>query len=152
MADILGREHRSSAERVREHPFRLQVDVRKSTSYPASARTGSTDWSPSTSKSYTRRCSARVSRGNRTPRSPHDPNALNEAVRRGHLAEPGAIRQGTETVDEETEPYNIGEVQRLLKVAANAATAPAGSWLWRSASGKEKRSDSNGNTWTSTTG
>jgi len=46
-------------------------------------------------------------------------NALNEAVRRGHLAQnPVLLAKAPKLTDEETEPYNVSEVQRLLKVVA----------------------------------
>lgn len=42
-------------------------------------------------------------------------NALNEAVRRGRLARnPVLLAKAPKLADEETEPYTIGEVQRLL--------------------------------------
>lgn len=46
-------------------------------------------------------------------------NALNEAVRRGHLAtNPALIAKAPKLTEEEPEPYDIEEVQRLLKVAS----------------------------------
>lgn len=46
-------------------------------------------------------------------------NALNEAVRRGHLSQnPALLAKAPRLSDEEPEPYEIEEVQRLLKVAS----------------------------------
>jgi len=46
-------------------------------------------------------------------------NALNEAVRRGHLGRnPVLLAKAPKLTDEEPEPYTIKEVQRLLKVAS----------------------------------
>lgn len=46
-------------------------------------------------------------------------NALNEAVRRGHLGRnPVLLAKAPKLTDEEPEPYTIEEVQRLLKVAS----------------------------------
>jgi integrase len=45
-------------------------------------------------------------------------NALNEAVRRRHLAQnPALLAKAPKLSDEETEPYSIEEIQRLLKIA-----------------------------------
>lgn len=45
-------------------------------------------------------------------------NALNEAVRRGHLGRnPVLLARAPRLTEEEPEPYDIGEIQRLLKVA-----------------------------------
>jgi integrase len=47
-------------------------------------------------------------------------NALNEAVRRGHLGRnPVLLAKAPKLTDEEPEPYTIEEVQRLLKVASD---------------------------------
>ena len=52
-------------------------------------------------------------------------NALNEAVRRGHLARnPALLAKAPKLTDEETEPYTVGEVQRLLKVVAERRNGP----------------------------
>jgi integrase len=46
-------------------------------------------------------------------------NALNEAVRRGHLgSNPVLLAKAPQLSDEESEPYDIEEVQQLLKVAS----------------------------------
>lgn len=46
--------------------------------------------------------------------------ALNEAVRRGHLARnPAALAKAPTLRDEEVEPYGVDEIQRLLKAAAS---------------------------------
>ncbi|MGH3220326.1 MAG: tyrosine-type recombinase/integrase [Streptosporangiaceae bacterium] len=46
-------------------------------------------------------------------------NALNEAVRRGHLGRnPVLLAKAPRLTDEEPEPYTIEEIQRLLKVAS----------------------------------
>jgi integrase len=45
--------------------------------------------------------------------------ALNEAVRRGHLAiNPASVARAPRLPETEVEPYDVGEVKRLLKVAA----------------------------------
>jgi excisionase family DNA binding protein len=80
-------------------------------------------------------------------------NALNEAVRRGHLGRnPVLLAKAPKLTDEEPEPCTIEEVQRLLKVAANNVMEPAGPWPrpwpWRSNFAKAKRSGSNGIMWT----
>lgn len=47
-------------------------------------------------------------------------NALNEAVRRGHLARnPVLFAKAPKLTDEEIEPYGLDEIQRLLKVVSN---------------------------------
>lgn len=46
-------------------------------------------------------------------------NALNEAVRRGHLgSNPVLIARAPKLDEEEPEPYDVAEIQRLLKVAS----------------------------------
>jgi integrase len=46
-------------------------------------------------------------------------NALNEAVRRGHLARnPVLLAKAPKLSDEEVEPYDLDEIQRLLKVVS----------------------------------
>jgi integrase len=46
-------------------------------------------------------------------------NALNEAVRRGHLARnPVLIAKAPKLIEDEVEPYEIEEIQRLLKVVS----------------------------------
>ena len=46
-------------------------------------------------------------------------NALNEAVRRGHLGQnPVLLARAPKLDEEEPEPYDITEIQRLLKVAS----------------------------------
>jgi integrase len=46
-------------------------------------------------------------------------NALNEAVRRGHLSHnPAVLAKAPKLADEEAEPYTVGEVQRFLKLVA----------------------------------
>jgi hypothetical protein len=43
-------------------------------------------------------------------------NALNEAVRRGHLSRnPALLAKAPKLTDEEVEPYDLGEVRRLLR-------------------------------------
>jgi len=47
-------------------------------------------------------------------------NALNEAVRRRHLAQnPALLAKAPKLTDEEPEPYSIEEIQRLLKTATD---------------------------------
>jgi integrase len=46
-------------------------------------------------------------------------NALNEAVRRGHIPQnPALLAKAPRLTDEEAEPYTVAEVQRLLKLVA----------------------------------
>ena len=52
-------------------------------------------------------------------------NALNEAVRRGHIPQnPVLLAKAPRLTEEETEPYTIGEVRRLLKVVSERRNGP----------------------------
>ena len=56
-------------------------------------------------------------------------NARNEAVRRGHLARnPVLLAKTPKLTDEETEPYAVAEVRRLLALVAHEPTRRPG-WL-----------------------
>lgn len=66
--------------------------------------------------------------------------ALNEAVRRGHLARNPAEMAKTPPVnDYDVEPYTVDEVQQLFVAAHASLTAHVGSSPWPSACGKVKR-------------
>jgi site-specific recombinase XerD len=55
-------------------------------------------------------------------------NALNEAVRRGHIPQnPALLAKAPQLTDEEAEPYTVAEVQRLLKLIAESL-APQACW------------------------
>ena len=52
-------------------------------------------------------------------------NALNEAVRRGHISQnPVLLAKAPRLTEEETEPYTIEEIQRLLTVASQRRNGP----------------------------
>lgn len=61
-------------------------------------------------------------------------NALNEAKRRGHLAQsPALLAKAPKLADDETEPYSVAEVRRLLALVADRRNGPpvgcrAGAW------------------------
>jgi integrase len=52
-------------------------------------------------------------------------NALNEAKRRRHIAQnPVLLAKAPKLADDETEPYSVGEVRRLLALAADRRNGP----------------------------
>jgi len=73
-------------------------------------------------------------------------NALNEAARRGHIAQnPVLLAKAPRVTEEETEPYTIGESGGFFRWRANGAMVPGGLWPWHLGYGRAKRSGSNGN-------
>jgi integrase len=74
--------------------------------------------------------------------------ALNEAVRRGHLARNPAEMAKTPLVnDYDVEPYTVDEVQQLFVAAKASPTAHVGSSPWPLGCGKGKRWAFSGVTW-----
>jgi hypothetical protein len=52
-------------------------------------------------------------------------NALNEAKRRGHLSQnPALLAKAPKLADDETEPYTVAEVRRLLALVADRRNGP----------------------------
>lgn len=52
-------------------------------------------------------------------------NALNEAKRRRHIGQnPALLAKAPKLADDETEPYSVGEVRRLLALAADRRNGP----------------------------
>ena len=106
---------------------------------------------------HVERLYAKLRRGGLSPGGVHHVHrtlraALNEAVRRSHLTRnPVLFAKSPPLDEEEVEPYDVEEIQRLLEVAASGATAPGGRSHWRLVCGRARRSGSAGrtSTWTS---
>jgi integrase len=73
--------------------------------------------------------------------------ALNEAVRRGHLARnPAALAKAPRLPEAEVEPYSVDEIRLLLQSALEGRNGPGGPSRSRSDFGRAKRSGSDGTT------
>jgi integrase len=88
---------------------------------PESALTAWTSWSPR----HFEKLYAKMQRGGLKPGTAHHVHrtvraALNEAVRRKHLAaNPVIIAKAPRLDEEEVEPYDLDEIQQLLRVVSD---------------------------------
>ena len=141
-------EHPLPAERIGEHLFRLR-GRRARPPHPRNRRALARQANPRARRKALHEDDGQRAFGrNRAPRHRTIRNALNEAVRRGHIARnPVLLAKAPRLTDEETEPYTNGEVNRLLTVR----TPQRLRWVIALALGynRAKRSDLNGNMWTS---
>ncbi len=79
--------------------------------------------------------------------------ALNEAVRRGYIARnPATLAKPPRLTEEDIEPYDVGEVKRILEAAATRRNSTRWPSCWPSACGRGRLSDCSGPMSTSTKG
>jgi integrase len=73
--------------------------------------------------------------------------ALNEAVRRSHLTRnPVLLAKAPKLDEEEIEPYDVPEIQRLLEAAAKRRNGAGGRSRWLSGYPRARRSACSGTT------